>query len=223
MIRCCLVAGVVLAGAAWAQGAEAPPETAGMPLVYESDFEKAIDGWGMTDPKAWERLQDGDRWVLALTGASDYEPAVRSPKNIARIEGLDVTDFVLVAKVKQTGREYGHRDFCIFFGYRDPSHFYYVHLASQADDHANSIFLVNGAPRVSIAQERTDGTKWDDAYHEIKVVRNASSGDVVVYFDGQYVMKAVDKTFTSGGVGVGSFDDTGNVAEVRVWGKKTGK
>jgi hypothetical protein len=33
-------------------------------------------------------------------------------------------------------------------------------------------------------------------------------------------MTATDKTFTWGQVGVGSFDDTGNWADVKVWGVK---
>ena len=63
--------------------------------------------------------------------------------------------FVLDVKVRSTTRDYGHRDLCLFFGHQDPSHFYYVHLGKQADEHANSIFIVNGKPRVSIAESRT--------------------------------------------------------------------
>jgi hypothetical protein len=134
---------------------------------------------------------------------------------------MKVSEFVLEAKVKQTGREYGHRDLCLFFGYNDPSHFYYVHMATKSDPHANSIFLVNGAPRVSIAKERTDGTAWDDQYHTVRVVRNPQSGLIQVFRDDMTkpIMSAEDKTFVSGGVGVGSFDDTGHFDDIRIWGK----
>ena len=33
-------------------------------------------------------------------------------------------------------------------------------------------------------------------------------------------MKAEDKTFLKGGVGFGSFDDTGNFDDVKIWEKK---
>jgi hypothetical protein len=114
---------------------------------------------------------------------------------------------------------------CIFFGYQDPSHFYYVHLATKADAHANSIFLVNGEPRVSIAQERTDGTDWGTGYHTIRIERDTKEGTVVVYYDDMTtpVMKTTDKTFLHGGIGFGSFDDTGNIDNVRIWGKAAGK
>jgi len=147
---------------------------------------------------------------------------VRSPKNISWIKDVKVTDFVLEAKIKQTGREYGHRDFCVFFGHKDTSHFYYVHMATKSDEHANSIFLVNGAPRVSVAKERTGGTVWDDQYHTVRVVRNAQSGLIQVFRDDMTkpIMTAEDKTFAEGEVGFGSFDDTGCVDEVRLWGTR---
>lgn len=191
-------------------------------LVYENDFEKGIEKFTLTDPKAWQHLVSGGKGVMALTGESAYEPKVRSPKNIAWIDGLSVGNFVIEADIRQTGREYGHRDFCLFFGKEDAEHFYYVHLATKADDHANSIFLVNGAPRVSIAKERTDGTVWDDKFHKVRIVRNAESGEIAVYFDDMKkpAMTAVDKTFTDGAVGFGSFDDTGEVDSIKVWAGK---
>ena len=42
-----------------------------------------------------------------------------------------------------------------------------------------------------------------------------------VFFDDmdEAIMQAVDKTFTQGRVGVGSFDDTGNFDHVRIYGE----
>jgi hypothetical protein len=195
-----------------------------LPLVYENDFEKGIDGFEMTDAGAWASFEDDTSHskVLALTGASKYEPPVRSPLNIARVKGVAVSDFVLEVDVRQTGKEYGHRDMCFFLGYEDPSHFYYVHLATKADDHANSIFIVNGAPRLSIAKERTDGTDWGSGWHKIRITRDATSGVVEVFFDdmAKPVMRATDLTFPAGQIGFGSFDDVGNFDNVRLFGKK---
>jgi hypothetical protein len=194
----------------------------GMPLLVSVDFTSGADNWEFTDPNAWTVQEDGGRPVLALTGPSKYEPPVRSPLSIALLKGVTVSNFVLEAEVRQTGREYGHRDFCVFFGHQDPSRFYYTHLATQADAHANSVFLVNDEPRVSIAKERTDGTTWTDGYHLLRVVRDTASGKIEVFFDDMEkpVMVAEDSTFTWGRVGFGSFDDTGNVAAVRLWGVK---
>jgi hypothetical protein len=202
-------------------GAETPTEMDGLPLVFSDDFTDGLDKWEMTDAKAWEANEmDGDR-RLVLKGASDYDPPVRSPHNIAWIKDLNVGDFILDVDCKQTGKEYGHRDLCFFFNKQDPAHFYYVHLATTADAHANSIFLVNDKPRVSIAKKRTDGTDWGKGPHKIRIKRDATKGTIEVYFDHMKnpVMTTSDTHFTTGTIGLGSFDDTGWFDNVRVYGK----
>jgi hypothetical protein len=201
------------------------PEHAGdLPLAYQTDFERdQATGWDFTDKSAWriKRLDDQHTQVLELFQASKYQPAVRSPLNIALLQGHDLANFVLDLKVRSTTRDYGHRDICLFFGHQDPSHFYYVHLGKQADDAANSIFLVNGKPRVSIAEKRTEGTPWTDGWHHVRIVRNVKDGLIQVYFDDMKspAMSAHDQTFGHGRLGVGSFDDTGMFDEIRIWGK----
>ena len=133
-----------------------------------------------------------------------------------------VTDFVLDVQLRSTEKDYGHRSLCLFFGYQSPTRFYYVHFGKKADAHANSIFLVNEQPRVSIAKERTDGTEWDDHWHRARIRREIDSGRIEVFFDDMEkpVMWTVDHTFGHGRVGIGSFDDRGDFDIVRLWGKK---
>ena len=207
--------------------ASPPAEMKGLPLLHFEAFEKdpaeTLNQWKPTDPKAWAIVETEQGHAYALQGKSDYNPPVRSPLNISLLSTLDVTDFVLQADMKQTGTEYGHRDMCIFFGYQDPSHFYYVHIATKADEHANSVFIVNNEPRLSIARERTDGTDWGSGvYHKVRVERDCTSGSIKVFFDdmSKPIMAAEDKTFLYGKVGFGSFDDTGIVDNVTLWGKK---
>ncbi len=192
----------------------------GLPLVFFEDFESGAARWVQTDPNAWKIADENGNHVYCQYQASQYEPPARSPLNIARIKDLSVSDFVLQARMKQTGREYGHRDMCVFFGYQDPSHFYYAHIATAADDAAHSIHIVNGAPRTPIVLERTKGVDWGASYHDVRVVRNASTGTIEVFFDDMEkpIMRAVDKTFGSGGIGFGTFDDTGNIDDVMIWG-----
>jgi hypothetical protein len=138
---------------------------------------------------------------------------------------LDIGSFVLEVKVKQTGRDYGHRDMCFFFNKNGEVQYYYVHIATEADPHAHSIFKVNEEPRVSVVQERTEGWQWDDKYHTVRIVRDAESGSIDVYIDDMEtpIMHTIDKTFTSGSLGIGSFDDTGHFDEVTIWGVEAGK
>lgn len=202
--------------------AEKRPETMkGMPLIFEETLEKGnTDRWQPSDASAWKVVREGDNQVYWLFKDCDYTPPVRSPNNFSLIKDVTVSDFIFEAKVKSTEPEYGHRDICLFFGYQAPSHFYYVHFGSKADANANSIFIVNGEPRISIAETRTEGTKWDDSYHVVRVVRDTKSGKIEVFFDDlkKPVMTATNKTFTWGRLGVGSFDDTGNFDNVRIWG-----
>ncbi len=193
----------------------------GLPLAFFDDFESGAGRWVQTDPNAWKVASTDGGHVYSLHQQSRYEPPVRSPFNIARIKESNVSDFVVQARMEQTGREYDHRDMVVIFGYQDPSHFYYVHIATKADAAANSIFIVDGQPRTSIAKERTGGTDWSTGFHRVRVVRDATSGWIAVYFDDmdKPIMQAQDKTFLSGGIGFGSFDDTGNIDDVIVWGQ----
>jgi hypothetical protein len=197
-------------------------ETAGWPVVYESDFSSgSADGWTFADPEAWKVETKDARCFLSMLRDSNYKPPVRSPENIGWLTNPDVSDFVLDATVRSTQEEYGHRDICFLFNRVDATHYYYAHIATKADAHANSIFLVNGEPRVSIASERTDGTRWTEDWHRVRIVRRSESGEILVYFDNmeEPIMRAADKTLTKGTLGFGSFDDTGDLDEIVIRGK----
>jgi hypothetical protein len=199
----------------------------GYKLLFEEDFEAApsIQGFQFTDANAWKFGKEEKGGSLELARQSKYNPAVRSPFNIALIQEKTFGDFVLEADLEQTGKEYGHRDMCIFFGFQDPSHFYYVHLATKADPHAHNVFLVNDAPRTNIATTTTGGVNWGlNVWHKVRLERKASDGSVKVYFDDMTlpIMTAQDKTFGAGRVGFGSFDDTGKVDNIRIWGPELG-
>jgi hypothetical protein len=193
-------------------------------LVLHDDFERSsLTGWAFTDPNAWRmtRLDPEKNGVLELFQQSKYEPPVRSPFNIALAKDLDLTDVVIDLKVRSTTRDYGHRDICLVFGHQDSSHFYYVHLGKAADEHANSIFIVNGKPRVSIAESRTKGTPWTDGWHKVRLLRHVQDGLIQVFFDDMAhpAMVAHDKTFKHGRVGLGSFDDTGMFDDLELRGE----
>jgi acetyl esterase/lipase len=191
------------------------------PLIFAEDFEAGTARWKPTDASAWTVVEREGRSVYSLTKKrSAYEPPVRSPHNISLLDGVTVKDFTLDIDLRSTNEPYGHQDLCVFFGHVDSSHFYYAHLGREADPHANSIFLVDGKPRVSIAKERSKGTDWSRGWHRVRVRRDTESGRIEVFFDDMVrpVMVAEDKTFLEGGIGVGSFDDTGDFDSVRLRG-----
>ena len=76
------------------------------------------------------------------------------------------------------------------------------------------------SPRKMITAQGTPGTPWDKGWHEVKIVRRVQDGAIEVYFDDMQApaMTAVDRTFTHGRVGLGSFDDTGNWDDFKLYG-----
>ncbi|WP_203258903.1 hypothetical protein [Hyunsoonleella ulvae] len=196
-------------------------------LVYTHDFEQpqAINTLETTDNDVWRISKGNNGNCMELFGKSEYKPEVRSPFNIAVIKEVLVGDFIFEIKLNQNGREYPHRDLCLVFGINNASNFYYTHIASKADAHANSIFIVNDEPRKSIASERTDGTNWgaEDSWHTVRIVRKTQEGLIEIYFDDMTkpIMTATDTHFKSGYLGFGSFDDTGKFDDIKIWAPNT--
>jgi hypothetical protein len=197
-------------------------------LVYQQDFksEKSLGEFVATDKRVWKWGSDKGVGYIEHFGKSKYKYKVRSPYNIALVDGIEVKDFVLIAKLRQTGKEYGHRDMCLFYNFKDRSHFYYTHIASVTDNHAHNCFIVNDKPRTKISHETTKGHKWGSReWHDIRLVREFESGKIEVYVNDfeKPIMRAKDKTFDWGRIGFGSFDDTGRIAGVKLYAPESRK
>ena len=211
--------------------APAPTCAEQLPLVFSDDFEHDVDRWETTDvdPEKpfWELVRGDARFgnvtqVLRVIGPSTYQPPHRSPHSMARIKNLYVSDFEISVQVQSTNVDAGpHRDMCLFWGYQDPSHFYYVHLGAKPDPHACQIFIVNDAPRTAITTKTAPQTPWELGWHTVKVIRRVDDGAMEVYFDDmdRPHMAAVDKSFLWGQVGLGTFDDNGNWDDFQLRGK----
>ena len=169
-----------------------------------------------TDAEAWSLGHEGDRVTLDLTGPSDYAPPHRSPLSIALLPP-EVEGFVLDLQAQQTGREYGHRDLCLFFGYRSAAHFYYVHLASQPDERAHNLFLVDGADRRNLLEVQDQGVDWGQGWHRLRLRYDARRGEVAVHMDDlETPLFRAAGIEARGRVGVGSFDDRGRFAAIEL-------
>lgn len=189
-------------------------------LLYEQDFSTptSFDEIETTDIESW-RISDQS---LEIYKASNYKPKVRSPFNIAILKNVKFGSFILEADLQQTGKEYGHRDLCIFFGMESPSNFYYSHIASKPDPHAHNIFLVNDEPRIAIGQWVNAGIDWGktNEWHKIRVERDIESGSIKIFFDDMEnpIMVTKDLHFDYGHIGFGTFDDTGKFDNIKIWG-----
>ena len=199
--------------------------------LYRQDFAKpgSVNDFVFSDPAVWKHGKDKDgKGYLELaydrkTYKSTYNPKNRSPIHIALLATKTFTDFILDCELQSTTEPYGHQDMCLYFGFTEPQKFYYVHIAKAADMNAHNVFIVNDAPRKNFAKETTKGIEWKaDTWHQVRLVRDTAKGTIEVYFDDltKPIMKAEDKTFGSGYIGFGSFDDTGRVRNVRISGPK---
>ncbi|MCM8530589.1 MAG: c-type cytochrome, partial [Lentisphaeraceae bacterium] len=204
--------------------------TKSMKLVYSQNFKdrKSLGELVYTDPKIWKwaKGKDGIGYIDHSEGQSAYKPKVRSPYNVGIIKGIKLRNFVMEAELKQTGKAYGHRDMCLFFGFKDRSKFYYSHIASKRDAVAHNIHIVNNKDRKNISKTSTSGHNWgDDVWHKVRLVRNVDEGSIRVYVNDmlQTVMTANDKTLDWGHIGFGSFDDQGQIRNIRIWSNQSKK
>ena len=194
----------------------------GYELQYKWDFsdKESMESFIFSDPAAWRLAVAGERPMLELFRGSAYRYKVNSPQSIALLATRKFGDFVLECELRQTSKEYGHRDFCVFFGFKDPGHYYYAHFATRTDPKANQIFVVDEAPFTKISSKTNAGNAWGDTWHKVRVERLGA--EISVYFDDMStpVMRAEDKRFGSGYLGFGSYNDTGMIANARVWAPK---
>lgn len=190
-------------------------------VVFEDDFENGLERWQILDPNTWSLVQHEGNHALEITArSSEYKPPVRSPGHVALIKDLSLANVDIQFRVRSTKDTGNHRDCCVFFAYGDDRHFYYVHLGAKPDPHSGQIMIVKEAPRLALTKNQTE-TPWDDQWHQVRLIREASTGQIKVFFDDmdQPLMQVVDKRFGSGRVGIGSFDDLNEFDDVvvRTW------
>lgn len=186
-------------------------------LVLHETFEQGADRWELLDPETWRH--DEANGTLEITARkSDYKPPHRSPGHVALAKDIELASCRIDVRVKSTLDTGPHRDCCLFFGWQDAAHFYYVHLGAQPDPHSGQIMVVDGADRRALTDNVTP-VPWTDGWHTVTLIRDAQNGRITVYFDGldQPLMEVSDKTFGAGRVGIGSFDDLNAFDTVHVY------
>jgi len=192
-------------------------------VVFKDDFETdPFSRWEPVTKSAWSWAKTDRSRVFELVKNVPLTESVRAPFNRNLVKGIDVGNFQLDVDLRSTTREYPNQSLCLFFGYQDPAHMYYVHFGRQTSDTSNQVFIVNGKDRTPISTKTSSGTAWDDGWHHARIIRRTHSGAIDVYFDDMTTpaMTAVDTTFVRGQVGIGSFDDTGQFDNVVIRGRR---
>jgi hypothetical protein len=219
--RCCLLMGCMF-GCWQLPQATSQDKLHEMPLVFQEDFEKGRDRWETTDDASWDlESKDGNHTFSQNKRISSYTPKVRSPHNIALVKDLKAGSVTITFRVRSTKDTGNHRDCCVFFGYQDPEHFYYVHLGAKPDPASGQIMIVNNEPRRPLTENKTP-IPWTDQWHKVKLVRDVDRGSIEIFFDDmdRPVMTAKDSTFGKGRIGIGSFDDMNEFDDIRIYAKE---
>ncbi|MGB6339123.1 MAG: family 20 glycosylhydrolase, partial [Candidatus Aminicenantaceae bacterium] len=197
-----------------------------LPFLFLDNFENGdARAWKPNLPQNWRVSEEEDSLAFHLIAPGEMG-SIAAPTSWALLEGFDVESFVFAGQMKcKADPENPYRDMVIIFHYQDPTHFYYVHFSASSDDKHNIIGLVDGKDRIKINRESAGKTVprlLDGEYHDFRVSYDAKSGKILVFMDDMTspLMTAVDKTFTHGLVGIGSFDDTGFFDNIKIWGKK---
>jgi len=207
------LAGCLIAGSGeWLAG-NPPPAS---PVHFSDDFERGgLDAWQMPHPEDWEILAANGNHYLHMLRARD--PGVpRRPLQFALLKNVKVGSFDFRARIRREGGS-----MIVVFNYVDTLHFYYTHLSVDSGRKQplhNGIFLVNDAPRVRIAGIDAPPALPDTGWHRIRVRRDAASGGIDVWSDvqGQPLFTMVDRHFSCGQIGIGSFDEMGDFDDVEL-------
>jgi hypothetical protein len=185
-------------------------------IHFTDDFgSEKLDAWQLPHPEDWKILaQDGNHYLHMVRPRDPGVP--RRPLQFALLKDTRMGSFDFRARVRREGKS-----MIVVFNYADTLHFYYTHLSSDSgrkEPVHNGIFLVNDAPRVRIAGLEAPPALPDNSWHRIRVVRDRVSGRIDVWSDvqDQPLFTVVDRTFTCGQIGIGSFDETGDFDDVEL-------
>lgn len=205
-------------------GSQTKEGGANLPLLIADDFRTGKAGaWLPHHPERWQVAKEEGSFVYQLTAPGE-QGKVRAPTSWSLLKDFDVTSFVFTGRTKcKTDPAVNQRDMCIFFHFQDETHFYYVHFSASSDEMHNVIAIVNGKDRVKINREPPGKSIYrltDLKFHDFKVTCDAATGEIKAYLDDMTtpILTAANKTLDHGLVGVGSFDDTGSFADIKLWG-----
>jgi len=185
-------------------------------LDFHCNFSpKELGEWIFPHAEDWvSKTENGQTYMHMLRPRDPGVP--RRPLQFARLKNVNVGSFDLSVKVRREGRS-----MLIAFNYVDTLHFYYTHVSHDRGTFQpvhNGIFLVDGGPRRRIAGTEAQPALPDTKWHTIRVVRNVKTGLIQVYSDVQKkpLFSVVDHHFTCGQIGLGSFDETGDFADLKI-------
>lgn len=172
-------------------------------------FEKAadFDDWQVRKGSEWKSDEKAGLYRLTKQGK---QGEFRRPLSWSVWKGQAVEACEIHVRARcLTPTKVKGRDVLILFGFQDPDHFYYVHFSAENAKVHNIFAKVDGGERTPLPMkgERTPRL-LEEGFQSLKLTHDPATGEIAAWVDGKPVLQAVDKTFSGGYVGIGSFDDT---------------
>lgn len=207
----------------------APPDNM-IEAYLDFKLPEISDAWSFRTPGLWHlEEENGNRFlVMKPPPPRDMMPGAWRPQEYALYNRQAFRSFSLSCWLRiDQDPQIAKRDACVIFGRQDDTHLYYVHLSGYSDETHNTIMRVEGDARQSIVpvHRRPDPALTDREWHKVDILRNVDTGLIEVYVDEhtqavrQPLMRAYDRRYEWGFVGVGSVDDHISLAGLHINGQ----
>jgi hypothetical protein len=181
--------------------------------------------WSVPVAADWKLEQLEGMPVLSLLVPRPSERP-RRPTQFALAETKDYSLVTVELEAKKEPQALRNRrnSLIIVYAYKDADHFNYAHMSDDTGSHSphhNGIFHVDGGDRVRISSTEGPATLTEEKWYKLRLVFDGKTGVVDVFVDGKSSpsLHAVEKTFTAGRIGIGSFFDTGQFRKFSIKGK----
>lgn len=146
---------------------------------------------------------DGDtRYRLRTPGEPDEGQGLGEYSLIAERTFSDFT-MTLEAKTGESIASNTSADYAVIFGFQDEDN--YCYLMANATAEYSQLFIVLDGVRSELATATT-ALLPDQDWHSLELSRNGDQ--ITARLDGTEVLSTVNATWTSGSIGVGSYNDT---------------
>lgn len=173
--------------------------------------------WSVPNRADWEIQEEGGTPILHMKVGRNPLPGPRRPFQFAIAETEPFSKVTVDADIRPL-----KRSVMIVYAYRDPAHFDYAHISTDITNPVhNGVFHVYGGERVRISREGGPASFPEiNRWYHVRLVQDGATGTVNVTVDGKAIpaLHAVDLSLTTGKVGIGSFNETGDFKNVKITG-----
>lgn len=160
--------------------------------------------WNEGDAGRWAIAdQGGDRRYWLATSVYDAEDGRLGEHSVFDTAPLSEASIRGRARTFELLRANDGADYALIAGWRGPDDHYFALF--HADRDRSGIYRVEGGVRTRIARADRSLVR-DDDWHRVELRRSGDALEMLA--DGEIVASAIDTTFMSGKVGIGSLDDS---------------